>query len=36
MIASNFTDGHFVFGVFKRFPHLCLGSACAILRWLHR
>jgi hypothetical protein len=34
MVAPNFTGGHFVGEAFKRFPHICPGSRCAILRWL--
>lgn len=34
MPAPNFTGGHFVGETFKRFPHICPGSRCAILRWM--
>jgi hypothetical protein len=34
MPAPNFTGGHFVGETFKRFPHICPGSRCAILSWL--
>jgi hypothetical protein len=36
-MGRAFVDGHFIFGVFRSFPHLCSGApTCPIYDWLFR